>query len=1229
MRSLLVVAALAAAIVFPGACDGCTQPVVSEGEGEPPLEDAGPAEGEGEGEGEGEPPADPTDPDNDIIDNDCDGLSNEDEFGDRWPGGLPTDPDDDDTDGDGVPDGVEAGADAAVDTTGCAATPLDQDATSSTNPTVADSDGDCRDDGEEDANHNGRVDVGEGDPRSTDSDLDGLSDGAEDLDCDGVLDAGETDATDRDSDDDGLSDGFEQLIGSNPLDDDSDDDGIPDGDEVANGDDPIGDLQDADGDGIDDAAEIDNGTNPADADSDGDGLCDGNRDVAAASCVAGEDRDGDGLLDPGESDPLAVDTDCDGLSDRDELVVFGSSSLDVDTDGDGLTDAVEGGVTSAADATCSGVELDQDPTATTDPTRTDTDGDGLRDGIEDLDHDGALAVANPGGAQETDAGDPDTDGDGRCDGATTVAGTCVAGEDWNGDGRVSGIETDPRVPDTDTDGDGITDARELVLGLDPADPDSDDDERCDGPGNVGGVCAAGEDLDGDGVLDPGETDPDEPDSDCDGVSDGDEVGAGSNPRDPDTDNDLLSDGVELSRATPVPGTACVGVQLDTVDASAATSSDPLYADTDQDGLPDGAEDRNHDGAIAAAGVSPRETFPRDPDSDDDGRCDGPLSVPASGCAAGEDLDGDGLVDAGETDPRSPEFDVDGDGLLSTIEALLGTSDSDADSDDDGLCDGSITVASASCAGGEDTNRNGAVDTGETDPTSDDSDCDALADGAEGALGTDPLDADSDNDLLSDGVERSVTAVLDCASAPVVVGAGAIATDPLDADSDDDGLNDGSEDRDHDGHLDAPVADPRTTVQETNPAVADTDGDGLCDGPLSVGACAAGEDLNRNGRVDGGETDPRLANQDLDNDGLDDAEEVAIYGTDPGDDDTDDDGLLDGEEVQQTATDPLRADGDCDGLNDGDEVLAGTDPHDPDSDGDGLSDGLESGTSCDAGAAPPETDVVCNVPDTLCQADADGSSTTNPADPDSDGDGVDDGAEDTNQNGAVDAGELDPEDGGDVGGADGNACAAANLRSVTLLEHSPSTADLTVAVAPTFSDFVLSVAGNQSGALFFDSGKQVAGAAFQATVTGADPSAKLLTLEAIFEAQGNISAGTTERRTFTTWDGFDATIGEYQWSDNQAGDAVTKSLFDLVSAIQPGATSAPAFSGGTDTGTYKLQVEVVVRPSATFVVLGLAQHARITSDERALFRLDDHTNGSNLASFGDTTGTQCDRFTVAP
>lgn len=144
--------------------------------------------------------------------------------------------------------------------------------------------------------------------------------------------------------------------------------------------------------------------------------------------------------------------------------------------------------------------------------------------------------------------------------------------------------------------------------------------------------------------------------------------------------------------------------------------------------------------------------------------------------------------------------------------------------------------------------------------------------------------------------------------------------------------------------------------------------------------------------------------DRDGDGLLDAAEIAA-GTDPDARDTDGDGLLDGEE---TGTDALDADSDDDGLADGVERIHGTDPSNPDSDGDGLSDGLEVGVTSgvpggtSAGGAPFQgTEAEGFGPD------LDPATRTDPKRPDSDGDGIADGVEDTNLNGRVDPGERNP------------------------------------------------------------------------------------------------------------------------------------------------------------------------------------------------------------------------------
>jgi len=81
------------------------------------------------------------------------------------------------------------------------------------------------------------------------------------------------------------------------------------------------------------------------------------------------------------------------------------------------------------------------------------------------------------------------------------------------------------------------------------------------------------------------------------------------------------------------------------------------------------------------------TNPLDPDTDDDGVCDGTISVGVE-CVDGEITQG--------TDPHLS--DTDGDGLDDGEELTLGTNPLDADTDTDGLCDGSGTGGGACVAG---------------------------------------------------------------------------------------------------------------------------------------------------------------------------------------------------------------------------------------------------------------------------------------------------------------------------------------------------------------------------------------------------------------------------------------------------------------------------------------------------------------------------------------------------
>ncbi len=379
----------------------------------------GSSTGGGAGAGDAGMIVDPTDPNNATRDTDCDGLSDEEEFGNVYAGGQRTDPANPDTDGDGILDGIEAGRLTSVSAT-CSGYPGDADPLSRTNPTVTDSDADGIPDGVEDRSHNGRAEPSETDPTNPDTDMDGLSDGVEDPNHDGVVQAAETDPRKRDTDGDFIGDGIEiNTTHTNPLVRDSDGDSCSDGAEDfnQNGTVDTGETNpnlatdcgpavnpDTDMDGLPNRLEDRNGngmvdpgeTDPALADTDGDGLSDGI-----------EDANRNGVRDGNETNPLRKDSDCDGLLDGPTVgSVRGEDQnangmLDMgetdprraDTDGDGISDGVESGLITANIAdpvNCLNVAIDADPTTTTSATNPDSDGDGINDGAEDTNQNGRL-----------------------------------------------------------------------------------------------------------------------------------------------------------------------------------------------------------------------------------------------------------------------------------------------------------------------------------------------------------------------------------------------------------------------------------------------------------------------------------------------------------------------------------------------------------------------------------------------------------------------------------------------------------------------------------------------------------------------------------------------------------------------------------------------------------------------------------------------------------------------
>ncbi|MDP2316729.1 MAG: OmpA family protein [Pseudomonadota bacterium] len=272
----------------------------------------------------------------------------------------------------------------------------------------------------------------------------------------------------------------------------------------------------------------------------------------------GIDQDGDGLTDPEESvigtDPTDADSDDDGLGDGVEVDLT-TDPLACDSDGDGLSDGLESGVDAAGADTivAAGCFMpDTDVTTTTDPLNGDTDGGSLADGLEDRDSDGFI---DP---WETDPNDPsddvDLDGDGIPDIVETDCPLDGPADDQDADGILDADEglgdTDgdgmPDFCDADDDDDGIPTETEGGGDSDGDGLPDNQDPDADGDG-VPDLDEGTEDDDCDGIpnyLDPDDTDGPCIDDDGDGLDNGTEDDCASDPNNPDTDGDGIPDGDE-------------------------------------------------------------------------------------------------------------------------------------------------------------------------------------------------------------------------------------------------------------------------------------------------------------------------------------------------------------------------------------------------------------------------------------------------------------------------------------------------------------------------------------------------------------------------------------------------------------------------------------------------------------------------------------------------------------
>lgn len=431
--------------------------------------------------------------------------------------------------------------------------------------------------------------------------------------------------------------------------------------------------------------------------------------------------------------------------------------------------------------------------------------------------------------------------------------------------------------------------------------------------------------------------------DNDGLSPAEEATHGTNPADPDSDDDGLSDGDEVL----IHGT------------------NPLSADSDADGLPDGYE--------VTHGLNPLDAADAALDSDGDGATNlaeflagtDPNVAPPVDITIDDGGAGTTLVGTWGPYPGNESFG--GTSRWSTVGGPVESYRFTPDLPVGGLYE---VYAWNACYGNRATNvPHNVTHAAGTSSIAVDQDCDTGSHGEWFLLGQFVFDAGTGGSLeITDlGLTPAATTYFGADAARfVLISSNAIPTvtpgAPLEA-----AVLVGSTVNLAATAADAEDGDLTASISWTDSAGGTGSGATYAVVPASEGSVlVTAAVVDADGAT--GSAQFTISAVIDDYDGLNEAEE-ATHGTNPAIADTDADGVSDGDEVNVTATNPLDPDSDGDGMPDGFEVQNGLDPLDAadaglDGDGDGETNLAEylAGTDPWVAPAPAPAEVIVDNPD---------------------------------------------------------------------------------------------------------------------------------------------------------------------------------------------------------------------------------------------------------------------------